>query len=154
MSAHVFLSVLVFEHGFIQIRLGSFEFFTRYFSIKFYTIASLRSFHDIFYNSLLMRNITRWILDTEVKVFHESNSYFMKWPWNYISCNALKEKFHSVSFPLEFQLLQGCWTLQCGTFSLARYFKEQNIVLSLLMSFQYVRNYDTPQTFFVYFKDW
>ena len=24
----------------------------------------------------------------------------MKWPWNCISWNALKEKFHSVSFPL------------------------------------------------------
>ena len=26
----------------------------------------------------------------------------MKWPWNCISWNALKEKFHSVSFPLDF----------------------------------------------------
>ena len=25
----------------------------------------------------------------------------MKWPWNCISWNALKEKFHSVSFPLD-----------------------------------------------------
>ena len=41
------------------------------------------------------------MLDTKVKVFHESNSCFMKWPWNCISWNALKEKFHSVSFPLE-----------------------------------------------------
>ena len=30
--------------------------------------------------------------------------------------------------------------LQCGTFSLQRYFQEQKIGLSL----QYVRNYDTP----------
>ena len=34
--------------------------------------------------------------------------------------------------------------LQCGTFSLARYFKKQNIELSLLMSFQYARNFDSP----------
>ena len=34
--------------------------------------------------------------------------------------------------------------LQCGEFSLLRYFKEHNIVLSSLMSFQYVRNYDIP----------
>ena len=102
MLAHVLLSLLVFEHGFIQIRFDSFEFFTRY---LFYEIL-----HDIFseifsqYLSqflLLMRNITRWMLDTEVKVFHESISYFMKWPWNCISWNALKEKFHSVSFPLQ-----------------------------------------------------
>ena len=33
---------------------------------------------------------------------------------------------------------------QCGTFLLAPYFKEQNSELFLLMSFQYVRNYDTP----------
>ena len=41
------------------------------------------------------------MLDTKVKVFHESISCFMKWPWNCISWNALKEKFHSVSFPLQ-----------------------------------------------------
>ena len=46
-----------------------------------------------------MRNIMRWILDTEVRVFHECISYFMKWPWNCISWNALKEKIHSVYFP-------------------------------------------------------
>ena len=67
------------------------------FSIKFYTISFL---WDLYYSFLLMRNITRWMLDTEVKVFHESISYFMKWPWNCISWNALKEKFHSVFFPL------------------------------------------------------
>ena len=33
------------------------------------------------------------MLDTEVKVFHESISYFMKLPWNCISWNALKENF-------------------------------------------------------------
>ena len=30
MSAHVLLSLLIFEHGFIQVRFGFFEFFTRY----------------------------------------------------------------------------------------------------------------------------
>ena len=30
MLAHVIFSLLVFEHGFIQMRFGSFEFFTRY----------------------------------------------------------------------------------------------------------------------------
>ena len=47
----------------------------------------------------MMRNITRWMLDTEVRVFHECISYFMKWPWNCISWNAQKEKIHSVYFP-------------------------------------------------------
>ena len=49
---------------------------------------------------VLMKNICNDI-DLNVKVFHESISWFMKWPWNCISLNALKEKFHSVSFPLE-----------------------------------------------------
>ena len=40
-----------------------------------------------------------WMLDTKVKAFHECISCFMKWPWNCISWNASKEKFHSVSFP-------------------------------------------------------
>ena len=42
--------------------------------------------------------------------------------------------------------------LQCGTFSLQRYFQEQKVGLSL----HYVRNYDTPcwlEPFFVYFED-
>ena len=47
---------------------------------------------------------TQWNLDTKVKVRHESFSYFMKYPWNCISCNALKEKFHSVSLPLDLTL--------------------------------------------------
>ena len=41
------------------------------------------------------------MLDTQVKVFHESILCFMKWPWNCMSWNAMKEKFHSVSFPLQ-----------------------------------------------------
>ena len=52
------------------------------------------------------------MLDTKVKVFHESISRFMKWPWNCISWNALKEKFHSVSFPLQmfFMAASKTWT--------------------------------------------
>ena len=34
--------------------------------------------------------------------------------------------------------------LQCGMFSLLRYFKEHNIVLFSLMPLQYVRNYEIP----------
>ena len=103
MLAHVLLSLLVFEHGFIQISFRNFEFFTRYpFYWILHDIFSLRYFHDIFYNFSLMRNITRRMLDTEVTVYRlwsKSISYFMKWPWNCISWNDLKEKFHCVSFP-------------------------------------------------------
>ena len=80
--AYVLLSLLVFEHGFIQICFGMFEFFTNIFSI-------------------IDEKHTQWMLDTKVKVFQESISCFMKWPWNCVSWNALTEKFHSVSFPLE-----------------------------------------------------
>ena len=88
MLSHVLLSLLVFEHGFIQIRFGSFEFsytisfllnFTRYLFSEIF----LRYLLQFFF--VLMRNITRWMLDTEVKVFHKSISYFIKWPWNCIS---------------------------------------------------------------------
>ena len=57
---------------------------------------------------------------------------------------SARETLFFVLFNLEFKFLQECRTLHCGTFSLARYFKEQNIGLSSLMSFQNVRNYDTP----------
>ena len=71
------------------------------FSIKFYTISFLWDLFTISFRIfLLMRNITWWILDTEVKAFHEIISYFMKYSWNYISWNVLKEKFHSVFFHL------------------------------------------------------
>ena len=52
----------------------------------------------LFYRTHL--NGCLWMLDTNVKVFHEIISCFIKWPGNCISWNALKEKFHSVSFPL------------------------------------------------------
>ena len=64
MLAHVLLSLLVFEHGFIQIRFGSFEFFTRY-RFKFYTISFL-CVHNFFIDEKLkQRNF-----NTKVKVFH------------------------------------------------------------------------------------
>ena len=46
----------------------------------------------------------QWILGTKIKVFHEIISCSMKSPWNCISWNALEERFHSVSFPLQFFL--------------------------------------------------
>ena len=42
-----------------------------------------------------------WSINTKVEGFHESILCFMKCPWNCISWNALKEKFHSASLPLE-----------------------------------------------------
>ena len=59
-------------------------------------IFSLRSFHDIFYNFLLMKNITRCMLDTEVKVFHilwnDPETVFHEMPWkkNFIVYPSLK----------------------------------------------------------------
>ena len=72
-----------------------------------YVLVFFNFLHDIFYtisflckhNFFIDKKHTQWMLDTKVKVFHESISCFMKWPWNCISWNALKEKFHSVSFP-------------------------------------------------------
>ena len=43
-----------------------------------------------------------------------------------------------------FCFLQECWMLRCGIFLLLRYFKENNVILCSLMSFQYVRNYHIP----------
>ena len=65
------------------------------FSIKFYTISFLCK-----HNFFIGEKHTQWMLDTKVKVFYESISCFMKWPRNCISWNPLKEKFHSVSLPL------------------------------------------------------
>ena len=91
MLAHILLSLLVFEHAFIQIHFGSFGFFYTIFSIKFYTIFFLWDLFTISFTTFfLMRNITRWMLDTEVEVFHKSISYFIKWPWNCISFPEIK----------------------------------------------------------------
>ena len=51
------------------------------------------------------------MLDTKAKVFHESILHFMKWPWNCLSWNALKEKFHSVSFSLKKRSWQRCFSV-------------------------------------------
>ena len=91
------------------------------FSIKFFTRYHLWDLFTISFTIfLLIRNITRLMLDTEVKVFHESISYFMKWPWNCISWNALKEKFHSVSFPKEFECIRSFVTLSQGNVNALR----------------------------------
>ena len=73
------------------------------------------------------------------KCFLERVTIYLKKPRK-----SAREALFFVLFKLEFRFLQGGGTLQCGTFSLALYFKEQNIRLSSLMSFQNVRNYDTP----------
>ena len=67
------------------------------FSNKFYRISFLCK-----HNFFIDEKHAQWMLDTKVKVFHDSASCFMKWPWNCISWNALKEKFHSVYFPEDF----------------------------------------------------
>ena len=54
------------------------------------------------FNFCIHEKHTQWHGDTKVKVFRESISWFMKCPWNCISWNALKEKIHSVSFPIEY----------------------------------------------------
>ena len=75
------------------------------FSIKFYTISFLCK-----HNFFIDEKHTQWMLDTKVKVFHESILCFMKWSWNCISWNPLKEKFHSVSFPLDIVWWVKSWT--------------------------------------------
>ena len=69
----------------------------------FYTTYFLLNFtkYLFFVNTIFFidEKHTQWMLDTKIKLFHESISCFPKWPWNCISWNALKEKLHSVSFP-------------------------------------------------------
>ena len=71
MLAHVLLSLLVFEHGFIQIVLVFWNFLYDIFSIKLCTISFLCK-----HNFLLVRNIHNecWILKLKyfMKVFHVS----------------------------------------------------------------------------------
>ena len=73
------------------------------------------------------------------KCFRERVTIFLRKPRK-----SAKQTLFLVLFKLEFQLLQEYWSLHCEKFSMARYFKEQNIGLSSLMFFQNVRNYDTP----------
>ena len=104
MLPHALLSLLVFEHGFIQIRFGIFEFFCFCFMSHKYFLILLnftRYLSSCKHNFFIDEKRTQWNLNTNVKLFHESISCFMKWPWNCISWNSLKEKFHSVSSPLE-----------------------------------------------------
>ena len=56
--------------------------------IEFYTISFLGK--HIFFNDEKRK---QWNLNTKVKVFHESISCFMKWPWNCTSWNAMKNDF-------------------------------------------------------------
>ena len=92
------------------------------FSIKFYTISSLRSFHDIIYNFLLMRNITRmnfgyWRKSISWKYFmlHEMTMklHFMKSP---------ERKISQCILPLRAPTLQG-FILSCRNFT--RWFVRQ-----------------------------
>ena len=88
MLAHVLFSLLVFEQGFIQIRIGSFEFFyTISFLLNLFDIFSLRSFHDIFYNFFIdekhyAMNFGYWSksISWQYFLFHEMTLklYFMK----------------------------------------------------------------------------
>ena len=99
-----------FGHGFIQIRSGllncsCFCFMSNKCCQNLWMQINLRcqktsfSVSSIFY----WWEHTQWHLDAKAKVFHESNSCFMKCPRNCISWNALREIFHSVSsLPLVF----------------------------------------------------
>ena len=88
------------------------NFLLNIFSIKFYTISFLCK-----HNFFIDEKHTQWTLNTKVKLFHESNSCFMKLPWNCISWNALKEKFHGVSFPFEVSSINWFVVLNDKTFS-------------------------------------
>ena len=103
MLAHALLSLLVFNHVFIQIRFGIFEIFRFCFMIgKYYII--IWNFPRYVYSVnaisfFIDKKRTQQNLNTKVKVFHESISCFTKWPSKCILWNDLKEKFHSVSLP-------------------------------------------------------
>ena len=97
-----------FSHGFIQIRFGLFDLFCFVLRVTniIYQKLMLLYFHyqktSFSINTIFVTDEkdTQWNLDTKAKVFHKISSCFMKCPWNCISWNALEEKFHSVSFPL------------------------------------------------------
>ena len=96
MLAHALLSLLVFNHGVMQIRFGLFELFCFCFMSNKYNLMLLNfgrylvSVNTIFF---INEKSTQWSLNTKVKRFHESISCFMKCPWNCISLNAPKEMF-------------------------------------------------------------
>ena len=94
-------------YGFIQICFGFFVFVL---SNKYYLsklmLLDFRCQKISFlckHNFCIDEKHTQWHWGTKVKVFHESILWFMKCPWNCNSRNTLKEKFHSVSFPLQIQ---------------------------------------------------
>ena len=108
------MSFLFFSRGFIQIHFGLFDFFVFVLSKKYHLSKLMLLDSCCQKTSFLCKDNfcidekrTQWHWDTKVKAFHESISWFMKCPWNCISWNALKEKFHSVSFPLSF------WSFDC-----------------------------------------
>ena len=114
MLIHALLSFLLLIHGFILIRFGLFEFLLFLFYEQEISKLLLLNFccqnisflckHNFFIDEKHMQ----WNLDTKVKLFHESMSYFMKCPWNCISWNGLKERFHGVSLPLGKGVLKIC----------------------------------------------
>ena len=75
-----FLSLLLFNHGFIQTRFGPFELFWFCFMSNKYYLMLL-----IFSRYLIDEKRTQGELNTKVKGFHETISCLMKCPWNYIS---------------------------------------------------------------------
>ena len=88
---------------------------------------------------------TQWNLDTKVKVFHESISYFMKCSWNCISWNAFKEKFRSVSLPLRKKL----WTAGTDVLNMADastiYGLIFYIMIMIYIDFRVQINIKTPE---------
>ena len=109
MLTHALLSFLFFSRGFIQIRFDLCDFcfvFVLWVANIIHQNLMLLIFPCQKISFLCKHNFfndekqTQWNLDAKAKVFHDSISCFMKYPWNYISWNALKENFHSVSLPL------------------------------------------------------
>ena len=105
MLAHALLPLPVFEHGFIQICFVIFEFFcfcfmsNKNFLILLNFTRCLFSVNTIFF---IDEKHTQWMLDTKVKVFHESILCFMKWPWNCILWNDHETVFHEMLWKKNF----------------------------------------------------
>ena len=108
-SIHALLSLLFFNHGFIQIRFGLLDFFS-FFCYCFMGNKNCSS--KLVLLNFCCQKISFpcgkffywWKTYTmkfryKVTAFHESISFFMKCSSNCISWNALKEKVHSVSLP-------------------------------------------------------
>ena len=81
MLAHALLSLLFFEHGFIQIGFAIFEFLCFCFMSNKYLLILLHLHFTSFlykHNFFIDEKRTQQMLDTKVKVFHENISFFMK----------------------------------------------------------------------------